>query len=88
MKAVDEWDLANRDLRVKHPNDARSKFERWVIESGGAYAVSKIAEVHVVTIYAWLARRSIPNIIAVQKILAAAGDKLTLDDIVRDTAAQ
>lgn len=82
---VDEWDIANRDLRNRHPNDARTKLERFVLEYGGSNAIAKAVGVHQVTVCAWIGRRARPNIEATSKLLKLAGKKLTLDDVIEGT---
>lgn len=70
-----------------HPNDAQSKFERWVRASGGPGVVSKLLGVHNVTVSVWLGRRASPNIALAKKILEQAKGELTLEDIIDGTRA-
>jgi len=80
-----EWELENRDRRTRHPNDASSKFERWVLGYGGTYEVSKAVGVHQVTVCAWIARRTRPNLDCAAKILKLAGKELNLFDLIEGT---
>jgi hypothetical protein len=80
-----EWELENRDRRTRHPDDARSKFERWVLEYGGSLAVSKALGVHHITVASWIGRRGRPNIETAAKILKLAGKDLSIDDIIEGT---
>lgn len=80
-----EWELENRDLRSRHPDEARSKFERWVLSFGGTSRLSREIGVHQVSVCAWVARRCKPNIDATAKILELARGELALADIIDGT---
>ncbi len=80
-----EWELENRDLRSRHPDEARSKFERWVLSYGGTSRVAKAVGVHQVSVCAWVARRTKPHLEATAKILEIAGKDLTIADIIEGT---
>lgn len=82
-----EWELENRDLRTRHPDDAQSKLDRWILSYGGSGAVSKALGVHQVTVCAWVGRRTVPNILTCSKILKLARGYLSLDDIIEGTRA-
>lgn len=82
-----EWELENRDRRTRHPNDASSKFERWILANGGTFGVSKSIDVHQVTVCAWIARRARPNLECTAKLLKLAGKALTIEDIIEGTRA-
>lgn len=80
-----EWELENLDHRARHPDDARSKFERWVLAFGGSYVVAQAVGVHQVSVCAWTSRRSKPNLEATMKILELAGKELSIHDIYEGT---
>lgn len=75
------------DRRHKHPDDATSKFERWIREAGGPSAVAKLLDVHHVTVGAWLARKSSPSLEAATKIIELSKGKLKNQDILEGTRA-
>jgi hypothetical protein len=80
-----QWELDNRDRRTRHPDDARSKFERWVLAYGGSLAVSKAVGVHHITVATWIGRRGRPNIETTSKLLKLAKGELTIDDVIEGT---
>lgn len=75
------------DGRHVHPDDAKSNFERWIREQNGPTAVSKLIDVHAVTIGLWLRRQATPSLPAAKKILDLANGQLTLEDILEGTRA-
>lgn len=81
------WELENLDRRSRHPNEARSKFERWVLSAGGTREVSRRLGVHQVTVSTWTSRRAMPELKMAAKILKEAKGELTLDDIIEGTLA-
>lgn len=82
-----QWELENRDKRARHPDDARSNFDRWVLEMGGSFAVAKLLGVHQVTVATWVGKRSRPNMETALKILQLAKGRLTIDDLIEGTAS-
>lgn len=84
---IGQWELENRDKRSRHPDDARSKFERWVLEFGGSYSLSKALGVHHVTVATWIGKRSRPNMETALRILKLADGAITMDDLMEGTAS-
>lgn len=80
-----EWELENRDKRSRHPDEARSRLDAWILNQGGATVVAKKLGVHHVTVYAWIARRAQPNIETTAKLLKMSRNELTLEDIIEST---
>lgn len=81
------WELENLDKRSRHPDDARSKFEQWVLLSGGTKKVAERLGVHQVTVATWISRRSRPELTLAGKIIKAADGYLTIHDIIEGTKA-
>lgn len=75
------------DRRHRHPDDARSKLERWILEMGGSGTVARLVGVHQVTVGTWLARRCSPNLEVAAKILELSKGTLTIADILEGTRA-
>ena len=73
------------DRRRRHPDHARSKFERWVLEQGGTASVGKLLGVHQITVVKWLSRSATPSLALCVRILEEAGNELTLKNILEDT---
>jgi hypothetical protein len=78
------WELQpeNRDKRTRHPEEARSKFEAWVLSNGGSRGVSNLLGVHQVTVMMWMARKSIPSTKPLLKLLEISKGELTAQDIM------
>lgn len=74
------------DGRKRQPAEARSKFERWILENGGSGEIGKRLGVHQVTVSNWISKRAIPNTLIVFKILKLAKNELTLFDIIKGTS--
>jgi len=79
------WELQNMDRRSRHPDDAKTKFEHWVLSQGGTSVVAKKMGTHQVTVSTWISRRAIPNTIMTAKILELANGYLTIQDIIEAT---
>lgn len=73
------------DLRKRHPNDARSKFERWVLEYGGPSKVAVAVGVSHTTVGVWLQRRASPQLGVTKKLLDLARGHLSIEDILEGT---
>ncbi len=78
------WEI---DKRHRHPNDARTNFERWVFEQGGTSAVAAMFGLHYLTVNSWLARRTAPSLSIAVGILTKAKGQLSIDDIHEATKA-
>lgn len=76
-----------RDRRHVHPDDAQSKFERWVRLFGGPSALARQISVHEVTVGLWIGRRGSPNLATAKKILDLSDGYLSIDDIIDGTRA-
>ncbi len=76
-----------RDRRHTHPNDATSKFERWIREYGGPSKLAKSLELHECTVGAWIRRRMSPSLLTAKKILELSKGELTITDILDGTRA-
>ncbi len=76
------WEL---DKRHRHPEDATSKFERWVREFGGPYKLSQKLKVSDSAVGSWIRRRGPPNLATAIKIIELSKGKLTVDDILEGT---
>lgn len=72
------WEI---DKRHRHPDDAQSKFERWILEYGGTGALALKLGVHQVTVGTWISRRAMPSLNFCVAILAEAKGRLSLTDI-------
>lgn len=82
MTKKDHW----VDRRHRNPKDARSKFERWVIEQGGTMAVAKMLDMHHVTVSCWLSQKFTPNLATAILLIEKSKGELTLEDILEGTS--
>lgn len=76
-----------RDRRYTHPNEATSKFERWIREFGGPSKLAKKLAVNDCTVGAWIRRRGSPNLATANKIITLSKGQLTIADILEGTRA-
>lgn len=70
---------------MKNNFKARSKFEKWVRDYGGTFALALDLEVNQSTVQHWLAGRARPGLEASSKIISLSKGVLTLKDIVDGT---
>jgi hypothetical protein len=75
------------DRRFKHPDDARTKFERWICENGGTRALSIAIGVHQLTVTNWTSRRTRPTLEQTVKIIEASKGVISAADILEATRA-
>lgn len=70
------------DRRKRHPKDARSKLEFWVLEQGGPSRVALQLGVSHTAVGLWTAKRAVPSLPIAIKILDLAKGYLTVRDIL------
>lgn len=70
------------DLRNRKPSEARSKLERWILKQGGTAKLAKKMGCTQASINHWCARRAIPSLQAVKKLLEISKGELTLKNIL------
>lgn len=61
------------------------KFRNWIARVGGPTAVARCLGVSRSAVYVWLGRRGSPNVNTQLAIVTASGNRLTFNDIMRDT---
>lgn len=81
------WEMENMGVKSRHPNEARSKFEAWILAHGGSAFIAQAIGVHQVTVCNWMRRGSVPNAILANKLLKFSEGTLSLDDIVDGTSS-
>lgn len=84
MPAAKPWEL---DRRHRHPDEARTKFERWIYAFGGPLAVAKAIDVHQVTVSTWLGRTAVPSLAIASRLIKLSKGTLSIDDILKATRA-
>ncbi len=72
------------DGRKRHPRVAKSKFEYWILETGGTEQVSLLLGVHQMTVINWLNRKTQPPLAIIIRILKLA-PQLSLEDVAKGT---
>lgn len=72
------------DRRRRHPDEARSKLERWILENGGTGEVCKLLDVTRTAVVSWIktgASRKTPSLKHAVKIMELA-PHLTVYDLL------
>jgi len=80
-------DLAGRvmDKRRRCPKTARSKFERWILESGGTGTISRLLGVKQTTVVCWCNAQTTPNLETSIALVELSKKKLSFEDILEGT---
>lgn len=73
------------DGRRRKTSEARSKFERWVLKSGGTSTIAKLIGVSQPTVVNWCYRRRIPGLESAILMVEVSKGKLTYRDILKGT---
>lgn len=72
----------------RHPQDARSKLERWILEQGGPSRVAALIGVSPTIVGLWIQRRHSPSLALAIKLVDLARGELTYTDLHTDTTRQ
>ncbi len=69
------------DRRKRDPKTARSKLERWIIDSGGPSKVCKMLDINYATINNWITHNRIPSLQNTIKMIEMSDGLLSPQDI-------
>ena len=64
---------------------SNGKFQRWVDESGGTYAVAEKIDSSPKVVQHWYRRKGYPSVAYMKRLIVASEFKLSFDSIIFDT---